>query len=57
MTTIKIDEKVWEEFKRTVNSRYGGSRKLSKIVEETHKQLQRRRDATDFSEGLGVEVT
>ena len=32
MTTIKIDEKVWEEFKRTVNSRYGGSRKLSKIV-------------------------
>ena len=34
MTTIKIDEKVWEEFKRTVNSRYGVSRNQSKIVEE-----------------------
>jgi hypothetical protein len=33
MTVIKIDEKVWEEFKREVNSRYGGSRNLSKIIE------------------------
>ena len=33
-TTINIDEKVWEEFKRTVDRRYGGSRNLSKVVEE-----------------------
>lgn len=34
MTAINIDEKIWEEFKRAVNRRYGGSRNLSKIVEE-----------------------
>jgi len=34
MTTIKIDEKVREEYKRTVNSRDGSSRNLSKIVKE-----------------------
>jgi predicted CopG family antitoxin len=33
-TTITISEEVWEEFKRTVNLRYGGSRSLSQVVEE-----------------------
>jgi len=33
-TTVNISEEVWEEFKRMVNSRYGGSRNLSQVVEE-----------------------
>ncbi|MCK4438530.1 hypothetical protein KAV47_05610 [Candidatus Bathyarchaeota archaeon] len=33
-TTINIDEDVWEEFKRTVARRYGGTRNLSQVVEE-----------------------
>ncbi len=33
-TTVNIDEEVWEEFKRAVNRRYGGTRNLSKAVEE-----------------------
>jgi len=33
-TTINIDEATWNEFKKTVSSRYGSIRKLSSAVEE-----------------------
>ena len=32
-TTVNLDEEVWEEFKKTVNTRYGSTRNLSNVVE------------------------
>ena len=57
MTTIKIDEKVREEFKKTVNSRYGGSRNLSKIVDETINSYNVVETLPISAKELGVEVT
>jgi hypothetical protein len=57
MTAIKIDEKIWEEFKREVNSRYGGSRNLSKIVEEVISSYNVVETLQISAKELRVEVT
>ena len=56
-TTINIDEKVWEEFKRTVNNRYGSSRNLSKIVEEAISSYNVVETLQTSAKELGVETT
>lgn len=57
MTAINIDEKIWEEFKRAVNSRYGGSRNLSKIVEEAMSSYNVVETLQISAKELGVEAT
>ena len=56
-TTINIDEKVWEEFKRAVNSKYGGSRNLSKVVEEAIRNYNIISMLRGSAEELGIEIT
>jgi len=55
-TTINISEEVWEEFKRTVNSRYGSSRSLSQLVEEAIRSYNVVEMLQESAGDLGVEL-
>jgi len=55
-TTINISEEVWEEFKRTVNSMYGGARSLSQVVEEAIRSYNVVEMLRESEEDLGVEI-
>ena len=55
-TTITISEEVWEEFKRTVNSRYGGSRSPSQVVEEAIRSYNVVEMLQVSAGDLGVEI-
>jgi len=54
-TTVNIDEDVWEEFKRTVDRRYGGTRNLSKVVEEAISNYNTLELLRDAARALNVE--
>jgi len=55
-TTITISEEVWEEFKRTLNSSYGGSRSLSQVVEEAIRSYKVVEMLKVSAGDLGVEI-
>ena len=55
-TTITISGEVWEEFKRTVNSRYGGSRSLNQVVEEAIRRYNVVEMLRESAGDLGVEI-
>ena len=55
-TTVNISKEVWEEFKRTVNSRYGGSRSLSQVVEEAIRGYNVVEVLRESAGDLGVEI-
>ncbi|HEX9915913.1 MAG TPA: hypothetical protein VGB32_13440 [Candidatus Bathyarchaeia archaeon] len=54
-TTINIDEEVWEEFKRTVDRNYGGSRNLSKVVEEAIRNYNTLELLREAAKALNIE--
>ena len=53
-TTVNIDEKVWEEFKRTVSNRYGGLRNLSGAVENAIRNYNMVEVLRESSSKLGI---
>jgi len=53
-TTINIDEEAWNEFKKTVSSRYGSIRKLSYAVEEAIRCFNTAGLLNRFSEMRGI---
>lgn len=55
--TINIREEVWEEFKRTVNSRYGGARSLSQVVEEAIRGYNVVELLRESAGDLGLDIT
>jgi len=55
-TTITTSEEVWEEFKRTMNSRYGGSRSLSQVVEEAIRSYNVVEMFRESAGDLGIEI-
>lgn len=56
-TTVNIDEKVWESFKNTVNRRYGGSRNLSKMVEEAIRNYNTLEILRSSAKTLEIEIS
>lgn len=54
-TTINIDEKVWDEFKKTVNNRYGGLRNLSGAVESAIRNYNMVEVLRESASKLGVD--
>lgn len=56
-TTIVVDEKVWNEFKRIVSSRYGGLRKLSSTVEEAIRSFNAVDLLNSFSRSIGLDTS
>ncbi len=54
-TTINIDEKVWEEFKKTVSNRHGGLRNLSGAVESAIRNYNMVEVLRESSSKLGIE--
>lgn len=53
-TTIVIDEETWNEFKRSVSSRYGSPRKTSLAVEEAIKCSNAVELLKNFSSAMGL---
>jgi len=56
-TTINIDEEAWNEFKKTVSSRYGSIRKLSYAVEEAIQCFNTAELLNRFSEMRGINAS
>lgn len=54
-TTVNIDEKVWEEFKKTVSNRYGGLRNLSGAVESAIRNYNMVELLRESASKLGVD--
>lgn len=54
-TTIIIDEKVWEEFKKTVSNRHGGLRNLSGAVETAIRNYNMVEVLRESSSKLGID--
>ena len=52
-TTIVIDEETWNEFKKTVSSRYGSLRMTSLAVEEAIKCFNAVEMLKGFSDAMG----
>jgi len=52
-TTVVIDEETWNEFKRSVSSRYGSLRMASLAVEEALKCFNAIKLLKKFSEAIG----
>lgn len=55
MVKITIDEKVWDEFKKTVNTRYGGVRNLSEAVESAIRNYNMAEVLRESASKLGVD--
>lgn len=55
-TTVNIDERIWNEFKRVVSSQYGGVKSLSRLVEEALRSFNTLELLELFLELWGVEV-
>jgi len=55
-TTVNLDEGVWEEFKRAVSSRYGGTRNLSGVVEYAISNYNMVRLLRDSAKAIGLNV-
>lgn len=56
-TTINIDEETWNEFKKTVSSRYGSIRKLSSAVEEAIQSFNTAELLNRFSGLMGIDTS
>ncbi|MEM2937541.1 MAG: hypothetical protein QXJ63_03240 [Candidatus Bathyarchaeia archaeon] len=56
-TTIIIDEKVWNQLKRTISSRSQNLRKLSATVEEAIKTFSTTEVLNEFSALLNINAT
>jgi len=55
-TTIVVDEKVWNEFKKTISSKYGSQRNLSLAVEEAIKCFNVVELLKSFSSAMGLDT-
>jgi len=55
-TTIVIDEETWNEFKKSVSSRYGSPRMTSLAVEEAIRCFNAVEMLRDFSNAMGLET-
>jgi hypothetical protein len=55
-TTINVDKETWNEFKRTVSSRYGSVRNLSSAVEEAIQSFNTVELLNRFVEQKGIEI-
>lgn len=55
-TTIVVDEKVWNQFKKTISSRYGSHRNLSPAVEEAIKCFNAVQLLNSFSSAMGFDT-
>ena len=55
-TTVNIDEKLWEEFKRTLSNRYGGLRNLSGVVEGAIRNYNLVEVFRESASKLGIEL-
>jgi hypothetical protein len=55
-TTINVDEETWNEFKRSVSSRYGSVRNLSSAVEEAIQSFNTVELLNAFVERKGIEL-
>ena len=55
-TTLVIDEETWNEFKRSVSSRYGSLKKVSFAVEEALRSFNTIELLEDFSKSKGFVI-
>jgi len=56
-TTIVLDEKVWNEFKRMVSSRHGSLRKLGSTVEEALRSFNAVDLLNSFSQSINLDIS
>ncbi len=55
-TTIIVNEKVWNQFKETISSRYGSHRNLSSAVEQAIKCFNAAELLNSFSDAMGFDA-